>query len=223
MKHLTSTSFSSNQTLCKAEPDIGCPHPCPSPPMLMGFGWAWVWYYCSWVGMATILLGMGGHAFNIVVHEWAWAKAKQIGRGHGMSSHSMLSRVRALNHLRPVRWVHPSVYLLPVRFWVRSWVYRALKIMLLCEEHIILTSSSILSLLEQSLVCSVQKSELHALHTKHCSCYSYGISIWSISLYTIVDYMGAIWMAWVGTCDAMCGHAWTWVQFKRKISGSDAK
>ena len=46
--------------------------------------------------------------------QWAWAKAQHIGRGHWMSSHSMLSRVRASNHLHPVRWVHPSVYLLLV-------------------------------------------------------------------------------------------------------------
>ena len=77
-----------------------------------------------WVGMAAILLGMGGQGFHIIVRGWAWAKAKHIGRDHRMSSHSMLSRVRAPNHLHPVRWVHPSVCLLPVRFWVGSWVYK---------------------------------------------------------------------------------------------------
>ena len=113
--------------------------------------------------------------------------------------------------------------------------------MLLCEEHIKFISSSILSLLEQSLVCSVQKFELHALHTKHCSCYNYGISLCSISHYTIFEYMGAIWIAWLGMAGhrscyvwacvgmgahivmlwvAMDGHGWAWVQFKRKMLGS---
>ena len=142
----------------------------------------------------------------------AWAKAKHIERCHWPSSHSMLSRVRAPNHLHPLRWVHHAVCLLPIRFWVRSRVYSALEIMLLCEEHIKLTSSSILSLLEQSLVCSVQKYELHALHTKHCNCYSYGISLCSISHYTIFEYMGAIWIAWVGMGAHMSCYGLAWVR-----------
>ena len=55
-----------------------------------------------WVGMDAILLFIGGHG-------WAWAKTKHIGRGHWKSSHSMLSRVRAPNHLHHVRWVHLSL------------------------------------------------------------------------------------------------------------------
>ena len=90
--------------LC-AKPYIGCPY--PRPPMPMGFGWEWVRYYCLWVGM-------GGHVFDIIVHGWAWAKAKHIGRGHWMNSHSMLLSVRAPNHLHPIRWVHPSMCLLLV-------------------------------------------------------------------------------------------------------------
>ena len=86
-----------------AKPYIGCPYSCPClcPLMPMGFGWAWV-------GMAAIILFMGGHG-------WAWAKAKaakHIGRGHWMNSHSMLSRVRASNHLHLIRRVHPSMCLL---------------------------------------------------------------------------------------------------------------
>ena len=40
---------------------------------------------------------------------------------------------------------------------------------------------------------------------------------------TIFEYMGAIWIAWVGTCHAMGGHrsllmgvVWVWVQIRRK-------
>ena len=74
---------------------------------------------------------MGGHGcdiiwygFEIIVYGWAWAKAKHIGRGHWMGCHSMLSRIRAPNHLHLVRWVHPSVCFLLVKFWVGSWVYK---------------------------------------------------------------------------------------------------
>ena len=83
---------------------VPIPMPMPMPTHAHGF----------WVGMGAILLFMGGHGFDIIFHGWAWAKAKHIGRGHWMSSHSMLSRVRAPNHLHPVRWVHPSVCLLLV-------------------------------------------------------------------------------------------------------------
>ena len=33
-------------------------------PMPMSFGWAWVRYYCSWVGMGSILLFMGEHGLK---------------------------------------------------------------------------------------------------------------------------------------------------------------
>ena len=88
--------------------------------------WAWVRYLSLWVDMAAILMGMGGHGLDIIVHGWVWAKSKHIGRGHWMSSHSMLARVRAPNYLHPLRWVHPSLCLLPGRLWVGSWMYKVI-------------------------------------------------------------------------------------------------
>ena len=50
--------------------------------------------------MAAILFGMGGHGFDIImgghgldviIHGRAWAKAKHIERGHGMSSENYAS------------------------------------------------------------------------------------------------------------------------------------
>ena len=87
------------------------------------------------VHLDRIRVDMGGHEFNIIIYEWVWTKAKHIGRSRSMSSHSMFSRIRVPNHLHPVRSIHHSVCFLSVRFWVDSWVYHALKIMLSTKKR----------------------------------------------------------------------------------------
>ena len=91
---------------------------------MVGHGCDIIVHGIPWVGIATILLGMGGHIFDIIVHGWAWLKQSILEGVIEWALIQMLSRVRAPNHLHPVRWVHPLVCLLPVRFCVGSWVYK---------------------------------------------------------------------------------------------------
>jgi hypothetical protein len=58
-RHYTKYQFSPDIT---AEPYIGCPYPCPCPPIPI---------YGFWVSMGAMLLFMGGHGCDIIVHGWA--------------------------------------------------------------------------------------------------------------------------------------------------------